>query len=123
MPSTSTIAVASESNKAPQCLPITSEDTTGSSVYTNVSLALFLIASFTSSTVTLRAGSNTKSTTEPVITGTRSAFPSNLPFNCGKTKPTAAAAQLLSERYLQQQHVHGGYKYLCDEERLKYFGH
>ena len=49
-------------------------------------------ASFTSAAVTFFSNSTTKSTTEPVMTGTRNAIPSNLPFNCGNTKPTAFAA-------------------------------
>ena len=50
----------------------------------NAALISSLVAGFLISTV--------KSTIEPVTVGTRSAVPSNLPFNCGNTKQIAFAA-------------------------------
>ncbi len=64
-------------------------------MYPKLSFAAAFNAALTSSTVTLRFGSNTKSTTEPVTVGTRNAIPSNLPCNSGKTRPTAAAAPVV----------------------------
>jgi len=57
-----------------------SAETIGSSVYNNVSLAAFLNAALTSSTVTSFCNSTVKSMIEPVIVGTRKAVPSNFPF-------------------------------------------
>ena len=54
-------------------------------------LAAF-IALLISSTVGAFLSSTTKSITEPVIVGTLTANPCNLPFNLGNTKPIALAA-------------------------------
>ena len=61
-------------------------------MYTNVSFAAFFKAAFTSSAVTFLFNSRTKSTTEPVATGTRIATPSSLPSRFGQTLPIAEAA-------------------------------
>src|SRR5690606_4625028 len=67
-------------------------DTIGSVTYAKVSLAAFLNAALTSSTVTSFFNSTVKSTIEPVTVGTRRAVPSNLPFKEGITRPIALAA-------------------------------
>src|SRR5438046_10007023 len=56
--------------------------------------AAFMIA-LTSSTVVSRAATNDRSTSDTLIVGTRIAKPSSLPFNSGRTRPTAAAAPVL----------------------------
>jgi hypothetical protein len=67
-------------------------ETIGSSVYPNVSLALFLNVLLISSTVVFFFSSNTRSITEPVGTGTLIAPPCNLPSRLGITFPMALAA-------------------------------
>ena len=57
--------------------------------------AAALNAALTSSAVAGFSSSATKSTTETVGVGTLRAYPSNLPFNSGNTKPTAAAAPVV----------------------------
>ena len=69
-----------------------SHETISSSLYPNVSLAAAFIALLICSTVGVFASSTTKSITEPVIVGTRTAKPCNLPFSLGNTKPIALAA-------------------------------
>jgi hypothetical protein len=78
----------------------------------NVSFAAFLNAASTSSNVVCFLTSTVKSTTEPVMVGTRSAVPSNLPFNCGNTKPIAFAAPVELGMILLLQHVLFLIKYL-----------
>src|SRR4051812_43674188 len=76
-----------------------SEDTIGSSVYSRMPLswpcAAFRNASLTSSLVTSRSRSITRSVTEPVGTGTRIAMPSSLPLSCGMTSAVALAAPVV----------------------------
>ena len=73
-----------------------SVDTRGTSEYSKIPFsslsAASLTALFTSSIETDFSSSTTKSTTLPSGTGTLIAIPSNLPFNSGKTIPTALAA-------------------------------
>src|SRR6266852_1268584 len=73
-----------------------SEDTSGSLVYSrrpfrSVSEACFT-AWLTSSTLVGLFATNERSTSETLIVGTRIEKPSSLPFRCGSTRPTAAAA-------------------------------
>src|SRR5881628_3415671 len=73
-----------------------SEDTSGSLVYSSrpfrsVSEACFT-ALLTSSTLVGLFATNERSTSETLIVGTRIEKPSSLPFRCGSTRPTAAAA-------------------------------
>src|SRR5258708_9393113 len=73
-----------------------SEDTSGSVVYSrrpfrSVSEACFT-AWLTSLTLVGLFATNERSTSETLIVGTRIEKPSSLPFRCGSTRPTAAAA-------------------------------
>ncbi len=52
-------------------------------------------AAFTSSLVTSRLSSTTRSVTEPSGTGTRMAIPSSLPFSSGSTSAVALAAPVV----------------------------
>src|SRR5882757_9633218 len=76
-----------------------SEDTIGSSVYSSRPVswpsAAFWKAVFTSSLVTSRSSSTTRSVTEPVGTGTRIAMPSSLPASSGITSAVALAAPVV----------------------------
>ena len=87
-----TILVWVASNNDPKWIPTMSEETNGSSVYPNDSVAASFIAAFTSSTVTFLFKIDTNSVNEPVGTGTLWAAPSNFPFNSGTTNPIAFAA-------------------------------
>ena len=73
-----------------------SAETMGSSVYCKIPFsgpsAAFFIAALISAAVTSRASSTVRSVAEPVGTGTRSAYPSNLPFKFGSTRLIALAA-------------------------------
>jgi hypothetical protein len=74
-----------------------SVDTIGSSLYLRMPSsapvsALAPNASLTSSLEVGRDTSQTRSTTEPVITGARTAMPLSLPSSSGSTRPTALAA-------------------------------
>ncbi|MFS7947325.1 hypothetical protein Hanom_Chr06g00546991 [Helianthus anomalus] len=77
-----------------------STDTSGSSqtdkIPFNGPSAAFLKAAFTSSAVSpFLATLTTRSTTETLGVGTRSAMPLSLPLSCGRTKDTALAAPVL----------------------------
>ena len=72
-------------------------DTIGSSEYLRIPSsgplsARAANASLTSSTLVARPTSQTRSTTEPVITGARTAMPFSLPSSSGTTRPIALAA-------------------------------
>jgi len=73
-------------------------ETRGSSVYLRMPCsgpsAAALKASLSSSTLVSRAASKVRSTSEPVITGARTAKPVSLPLSSGSTRPTALAAPL-----------------------------
>src|SRR5439155_6767254 len=88
--------VDSASNTLLCGLPITSFDTMGSSQYSRIPLsgpvAAAFITAFTSSLVTARLTRHTRSTSEPSITGTRTARPSRRPLSSGNTSPIAFAA-------------------------------
>src|ERR1700694_5322312 len=91
--------VRPESKMALAGLWLKSEDTSGSLVYSSrpfrsVSEACFT-ALFTSSTVVGFFATNERSTIETLLVGTRIEKPSSLPFRCGSTRPTAAAAPVL----------------------------
>src|SRR3954454_1309433 len=84
-------------SKIAECgLRTMSLDTIGSSVYSRMPFsgptAAALKASLTSSGVVSRDTVAVKSTTEPVITGARTANPVSLPWSSGSTRPTALAA-------------------------------
>ena len=75
-------------------------ETIGSSLYlrmpSSAPLSAFSAnALLTSSTLVGRATSQTRSTTEPVITGARTAMPLSLPSSSGITRPIALAAPVL----------------------------
>ena len=81
------------SNREPNLIPITSEDTMASSLYPKDSLAAAFIAALMSSFVTpALLTTAVKIVVEPVGTGTRCAEPINLPFSSGITRPIALAA-------------------------------
>ena len=72
-------------------------DTIGSSVYLRMpssrpASARSAKAALISSTLVSRPTSHTRSTTEPVITGARTAMPFSLPSSSGITSPIALAA-------------------------------
>ena len=72
-------------------------ETIGSSVYLRMPSrrpvsAFSANAELTSSTLVGRDTSHTRSTTEPVITGARTATPFSLPSSSGTTRPIALAA-------------------------------
>ena len=73
-----------------------SVDTIGSSVYVRMPASGPSAAAFTawltSSTLVSRPAVKVRSVAEPVGTGTRSAYPSSLPFSSGSTRPIALAA-------------------------------
>ena len=74
-----------------------SDETIASSVYWRIPsqvsvLAALEKASFTSSAVTSRPRTATRSVTLPSGTGTRIAIPSSFPFSSGITSPIARAA-------------------------------
>ena len=81
MLSTSSTFVKFPSTVAPQLDDIISDDTIGSSVYTNVSFVLFLNVLLINSLVTFSFNSTTKSTNDPSDTGTLIALPIILPSN------------------------------------------
>ena len=72
-------------------------ETIGSSVYLRMPSsapvsAFSANAALTSSALVGRDSSQTRSTTEPVITGARTAMPFSLPSSSGTTRPIALAA-------------------------------
>src|SRR5690625_397285 len=77
-------------------LPMMSVETMSSSTYSNTPVippsAAALTAALTSSTVVSLDAVKVKSVADPVIVGTRRAYPSSLPLSSGKTKETAFAA-------------------------------
>ena len=76
--------------------PTMSVETIGSVLYFRMPLsgpsAAALYAALTSSTVTGREAVTVRSVIDPVMTGTRSAYPSSLPTSSGITSPSAFAA-------------------------------
>ncbi len=74
-------------------------ETIGSSVYSRIPFsfpsAAFFIALLICSTVASFFKIAVRSVMEPVATGTLVATPSNLPWRCGNTRPTALAAPVL----------------------------
>src|SRR6478672_13125733 len=76
-----------------------SDETSGSVLYSRTPFrspsAACFTAAFTSSTVVFFFATNVRSTSETLIVGTRIEKPSSLPFKCGNTRPTAAAAPVL----------------------------
>src|SRR4029450_10944551 len=76
-----------------------SDDTSGSVLYSSTPLrspshACFT-ALFTSSTVVGFFATKVRATSDTLMVGTRIEKPSSLPFRCGSTSPTAAAAPVL----------------------------
>ena len=71
-------------------------ETIGSSVYSMLpfisAAAAARMASLIASAVTSCSKTTVRSVIEPVGIGTRSAYPPSLPFNSGRTLPTATAA-------------------------------
>ena len=95
LPSTVTTLVCVASNNDPKRIPITSDETMGSSVYPNDSLADSFMAAFSVSTLTSFSSRVNNSTTEPECTGTRCDEPSSFPCRSGITSPIAFAAPVL----------------------------
>src|SRR5262249_43007903 len=80
-------------------LPMTSEQTMGSSQYSRMPFmgpsAAAFIAAFTASLVTDFFTRQTRSTSEPSITGARTEIPSSRPLSSGSTSPIALAAPVV----------------------------
>ena len=76
-----------------------SVDTIGSSVYWRIPFigpsAACLTTALISSLEAAVFSSTVRSVAEPVGTGTRMAYPSSLPFKCGRTRAIAFAAPVL----------------------------
>src|SRR5712692_357194 len=97
VPSVTRVSVASKIELAG--LWLKSEETSGSVLYSRMPLRSLsqacFTALFTSSTVVGCFATKARSTIETLIVGTRIEKPSSLPFRCGSTRPTAAAAPVL----------------------------
>jgi len=96
--SLSSITIVSGASKIDEYDDLTmSLETIGSSLYRRIpssapASAFSAKAALTSSTLVGRDTSHTRSTTEPVITGARTAIPFSLPSSSGTTRPIAFAA-------------------------------
>jgi hypothetical protein len=91
--------VSVESNTDDAGLWLKSLETRGSLLYSRMPFRSVSEASFAaaliSSSVVARLATKTRSTRDTLMVGTRIEYPSSLPFRCGSTRPTAAAAPVL----------------------------
>ena len=91
------ITVVNPESKMQLCeLPMMSDETMGSSVYSRIPFrspsAAARTAALTSSAVVVDPTMHVRSVMLPVATGTRRAIPVSFPSTAGKTLPTARAA-------------------------------
>src|SRR3990170_4812992 len=97
VPPVTLVSVASKMLEAG--LWLKSTDTSGPLLYSSTPFsspaAAAFITALTSSTLVARAAVKTRSTSDTLMVGTRTAKPSSLPFSSGSTSPTAAAAPVL----------------------------